>query len=139
MPLVCSPQEVRIPDFPELNLNDIFMSTTARIQNKGQVTIPTSVRRQAGLLKGDMVRFAFQRGKIVITPTVMIDRSKFPTADDEYTPAERRAVDAQLAEGLQDIREGRTAGPFDTANEMIAHMKGELKKRSLVKSAKRPR
>jgi AbrB family looped-hinge helix DNA binding protein len=45
------------------------MNTTARIQHKGQVTIPTSVRRQAGLSKGDLVNFAFQRGKIVITPS----------------------------------------------------------------------
>jgi len=115
------------------------MSTTARIQNKGQVTIPTSVRRQAGLLKGDMVRFAFQRGKIVITPTVMIDRSKFPTADDEYTPAERRAIDGQLSVGLAAISKGRTAGPFDSADEMIAHMKGELKRRASAEAAKRAR
>jgi hypothetical protein len=33
-----------------------FMNTTAKIQQKGQVTIPTSVRRQAGLSKGDLYR-----------------------------------------------------------------------------------
>jgi len=55
---------------------------------------------------------------------------KLPAADDEYTPEQRRAIDAQLAEGLADIKAGRTAGPFNTADEMIAHMKGELKKRA---------
>jgi bifunctional DNA-binding transcriptional regulator/antitoxin component of YhaV-PrlF toxin-antitoxin module len=39
------------------------MNTTAKIQHKGQVTIPTSVRRQAGLSKGDVVNYAFQRGR----------------------------------------------------------------------------
>jgi AbrB family looped-hinge helix DNA binding protein len=124
--------EVRIPDFPAINPRPI-MSSTARIQNKGQVTIPTSVRRQAGLLKGDMVKFAFQRGKIVITPTVMIDRSKFPTADDEYTPAQRRIIDARLAESEADYKAGRSYGPFNTADEMIADMRARLNKADAAK------
>ena len=88
-------------------------------------TIPTSGRRQAGLS--------------VITPKLVMDRSKFPTADDEYTPAQRRAIDARLAKADKDIEQGRTTGPFNTADEMIAHMKGELKKRAARKKPKRPR
>jgi AbrB family looped-hinge helix DNA binding protein len=45
------------------------MNATAKIQHKGQVTIPTRLRNQAGLSKGDLVEFTFQRGKIVITPS----------------------------------------------------------------------
>ncbi|SRR5258708_7932755 len=115
------------------------MNTTAKIQHKGQVTIPTSVRRQAGLSKGDLVKFTFTRGQIVITPKVVIDRSKFPNADDEYTPAQRRIIDAQLDKADEDIKHGRTAGPFNTADEMIAHMKAELKKRAALRKSKRPR
>jgi AbrB family looped-hinge helix DNA binding protein len=106
------------------------MNTTGKIQNKGQVTIPTAVRRQAGLTKGDLVNFAFQRGRIVITPKMVIDRSTFPTADDEYTPAHRRVIDARLRESLNEVKRGHTAGPFDTADEMIASLKQELKKAS---------
>jgi AbrB family looped-hinge helix DNA binding protein len=116
-----------------------FMNTTTRIQHKGQVTIPTRVREQAGLSKGDLVEFSYQRGKIVITPKVIIDRSKFPTADDEYTPARRRIIDARLAESEDEFRKGRTYGPFNTADEMIAHMKAELKKRAPAKKTKRTR
>lgn len=104
------------------------MNTTGKIQNKGQVTIPTAVRRQAGLAKGDLVNFAFQRGRIVITPRVVIDRSTFPTADDEYTPAQRRIIDARLKKSLEEVKRGHTAGPFNTADEMIASLKQELKK-----------
>ena len=104
------------------------MNTTGKIQNKGQVTIPTSVRRQAGLSKGDLVNFAFQRGKIIITPKLVIDRSKFPTADDEYTPEQRRTIDAQLAEGLADIKTGRVYGPFDTHGEMMGSLRNHGKK-----------
>ena len=52
---------------PEI-LKPHTMNATARIQHKGQVTIPTAVRRQAGLQQGDLVKFTFHRGKIVITP-----------------------------------------------------------------------
>lgn len=115
------------------------MNTTGKIQNKGQVTIPTAVRRLAGLTKGDLVDFAFQRGRIVMTPKVVIDRSTFPTADDEYTPAQRRVIDARLKKALNEVKRGRTAGPFNTADEMIASLKQELKKatRKSAKSAVR--
>lgn len=115
------------------------MNTTTRIQHKGQVTIPTRVREQAGLSKGDLVEFSFQRGKIVITPKVVIDRSRFPTADDEYTPAQRRLIDARLAESEDEFKKGQTYGPFNTADEMIAHMKAQLKKRGPAKKTKRTR
>ncbi|MBI3883262.1 MAG: AbrB/MazE/SpoVT family DNA-binding domain-containing protein, partial [Sphingobacteriales bacterium] len=47
------------------------MNNTGKIQNKGQVTIPTSVRRQARLNKGDLVSFSFQGGNIIVTPVVV--------------------------------------------------------------------
>ena len=112
------------------------MNTTGKIQNKGQVTIPTAVRRQAGLSTGDLVNIAFQRGKIVITPKLVIDRSQFTTADDEYTPAQRRIIDARLAESEQDLKNGRTFGPFNTAGEMIADIKARLRKGARAKKTK---
>jgi AbrB family looped-hinge helix DNA binding protein len=115
------------------------MNTTARIQHKGQVTIPTRVRRQAGLEQGDLVNFTVQRGKIIITPQLVIDRSQFSTADDEYTPAQRKIVEARLAEGLADIKAGRTYGPFKTADEMIAHMKAQPKKKAATRKHKSAR
>jgi len=132
-------QEVRNPDLLPILNPFSFMNTTGKIQNKGQVTIPTAVRRQAGLSKGDLVNFAFRRGKIVITPKLVIDRSQFPTADDEYTPEQRRIIDARLAEGLADIKAGRTFGPFNTADEMIADMKARLRKGTAPKKTKRAR
>ena len=115
------------------------MSTTTKIQHKGQVTIPTHLRKQAGLDKGDLVEFSYSQGKLILTPQVVIDRSKFPNADDEYPPAQRRIIDARLAEADEDIKQGRTHGPFDTADEMIAHMKEQLKKPSPAKNIRRTR
>src|SRR5580698_10075238 len=102
------------------------MSSTAKIQHKGQVTIPTHLRNQAGLSKGDLVEFSYQHGKIVITPKIIVDRSEFPNADDEYTPAQRKIIDARLAKSDNDIKHGRTFGPFDSAADMIASMKAHL-------------
>jgi AbrB family looped-hinge helix DNA binding protein len=115
------------------------MGPTTRIQHKGQITIPTRVRRQAGLSEGDLVEFSYRRGEIVMTPKVVANRSKFPDADDEYTPAQRRLIDARLAESEEDFKQGRTYGPFRTADEMIAHMKSALKKHASDGKAKRRR
>jgi AbrB family looped-hinge helix DNA binding protein len=110
------------------------MSTTlVKVQHKGQVTIPSRLRQQAGITEGDMVEATFQRGHIVLTPKVVIDRSAFPNADDEYTPAQRRFINARLAKADEEIKRGRTYGPFNTADEMIVSMEKELKKRAAAK------
>ena len=45
---------------------------------------------------------------------------KLPAANGHYTPAQRRSIDAELREA----EKGPFYGPFDTADEMIAHLKG---------------
>jgi AbrB family looped-hinge helix DNA binding protein len=113
------------------------MNTTGKIQNKGQVTIPTAVRRQAGLAKGDLVNFAFRRGRIVMTPKLAIDRSRFPTADGEYTPAERRAIDAGLAKADADIKAGRVSKAFSDHGEFIAALHDEAARLSVGRKKRR--
>lgn len=115
------------------------MTTLVKIHRKGQMTLPSSFRAAMGVREGSMVELSLKNGKTVITPKVVIDRSQFPTADDEYTPAQRRIIDARLATADKDIKAGRTYGPFDTAEEMIAHMKEQLRKSSAAKKLKRTR
>ena len=50
------------------------------------MTLPSRLRSAIGVSEGDMVEASVHRGKIVLTPKVVIDHSKFPNADDEYTP-----------------------------------------------------
>jgi AbrB family looped-hinge helix DNA binding protein len=121
------PIEVRISDFLELT-SQTPMSTLVKVQHKGQVTIPTRLRRQAGISEGDLVEASFHRGKIVLAPKLVIDRPKFPTADDEYTPEQRRIIDARLAEAEEDFKAGRSYGPFGTHKEFIASLHREAKK-----------
>src|ERR1022692_4042872 len=84
-----------------------------------------TVTVKAGHKNGQDLEFRMSGGVITILP-------KLPDADDEYTRGQRRIIDARLAEGLADIKAGRTFGPFDNAGEMIAHMKAQLKKRGIA-------
>ena len=101
---------------------------TVTVKNKTDLVVPPSVRRRAGIKPGDRLEFKVSGGIINIIP-------KLPSADDEYTPDQRRIIDAQLDEA----EKGPFYGPFNTADETIAHMKGELKKRAALKKTKRSR
>lgn len=116
------------------------MSTTlVKVQHKGAVTIPTHLRSQAGIAEGDMMEVSFHRGKIILVPKVIVDRSKFPNADDEYTPAQRLVIDARLAQAEADIKHGRVYGPFNTAKEMATSIEANIKKLRGKRKAKTER
>jgi bifunctional DNA-binding transcriptional regulator/antitoxin component of YhaV-PrlF toxin-antitoxin module len=86
----------------------------AVVSSKSELVVPRSVRRRAGLKIGQKVEFKVSGGVINIVP-------KLPTADDEYTPAQRRVIDARLRKA----RKGPYYGPFDSVDEMLASMKGK--------------
>jgi AbrB family looped-hinge helix DNA binding protein len=80
-----------------------------RVKTKGQVTIPTRLRQQAGLNVGDLLEARLEKGgKITLTPQSLLDRD--------------------IAESLEDIKQGRVYGPFDTAEEMIASLRRNSKR-----------
>jgi hypothetical protein len=62
----------------------------------------------------------------------------FPTADDEYSPAQRRSIDARLAKADEDIKRGRVYGPFNTVEEMAASVEANIKKRRANKRKAKP-
>jgi bifunctional DNA-binding transcriptional regulator/antitoxin component of YhaV-PrlF toxin-antitoxin module len=101
---------------------------TATVKNKTGLTIPPAVQNKAGFKPGDVVEFRVSAGVITIFP-------KLPSADDEYTPEQRHVIDAQLDQA----EKGPFHGPFNSADEMIAHMKGERKKRTGLRKTKRSR
>lgn len=110
-----------------------------KIEKNGQLTLPPALLSRLGLATGAMVDARVRAASIVLTPKAAIDPSAFPTADDEYTPRQRRIVDARLAESAADVKEKRTFGPFDTAQEAIASMKAQLRHAAATKKAKRLR
>ena len=54
---------------------------------------------------------------------------KFQNAVNEYSPEQRRAIDARLSKALADVKSGLQIGPFVTVDEAIASMEQELRKR----------
>ena len=60
-----------------------------------------------------------------MTPRLAIDRSRFPTADGEYTPAQRRIIDARQAKAAADIKAGRVSKAFSGHGEFIAALHTE--------------
>jgi bifunctional DNA-binding transcriptional regulator/antitoxin component of YhaV-PrlF toxin-antitoxin module len=101
---------------------------TVTVKNKMPLTVPEPVRRRAGFKPGDQLEFRASGGVVTILP-------KLPSADKEYTPAQRRLIDARL-----DIAEkGPFYGPFNTVDDMIAHLKAEVKRRKVTKKSKRYR
>jgi AbrB family looped-hinge helix DNA binding protein len=103
---------------------------TVTVKSKADIVVPSSVRRRAGIKPGDRLEVRVSGGVISIIP-------KLPSADDDYTPEQRRIIDREVAKGLEEIKKGRTRGPFNTADAMIASMKAELKKRAVAKKSKR--
>src|ERR1700730_9398641 len=90
-----------------------------------KITVPQSVRRKAGIKTGDRVEFVPSAGTI----TIRVKRQ----AEDEYAPAERRAIDRMLALSDKDHKESRVFGPFNTAEEMAASVEGNIKKLRMAK------
>jgi bifunctional DNA-binding transcriptional regulator/antitoxin component of YhaV-PrlF toxin-antitoxin module len=99
---------------------------TVTVKNKTPLIVPPSIRRRAGLKDGEELEFRASGGVITIMP-------KVESADDEYTPEQRKKIDARLAEAAL----SETIGPFDTAEEMIASIKEELKKRRATQRKQR--
>src|SRR3989344_7441484 len=79
-----------------------------KVKYKYQVTIPTSVREEAGIEVGDILEAKMEKGKITLTLKSIIDQ--------------------RLAEALADVRAGRTYGPFDSAQQLIASLNGRATK-----------
>ena len=84
-----------------------------KVKTKYQVTLPTGVRQRVGLKVGDLLEAKVERGKITLTPKAVISHG--------------------IAEGLEDIKNGRVYGPFSSAGDLLRSLHreaGKLAKKS---------
>jgi len=95
---------------------------TVTVKGRTSLNVPPQIQRRAGIKVGDELEFRVSGGIINIIP-------KLPTADDEYTPAQRRVIDARLAEA----RKGPYYGPFETADDAIRFLHKEIRRRKAIK------
>jgi AbrB family looped-hinge helix DNA binding protein len=88
-----------------------YTMSLVKVKTKGQVTLPSALRERAGLSVGDLLEAKLEKGgKITLTPKSLLDR--------------------HIEESLEDIRQGRTYGPFDTVEEMVESLQRNLKERA---------
>src|ERR1700733_9854422 len=97
------------------------LSRVWAFKNKQSIAVSPAILRRAGFKSGQEIEIKVSGGVIAILP-------KLPTADDEYTPAQRRAIDRGIAASEKDYREGRSYGPFQTHREFIASLHKEAAK-----------
>ena len=79
-----------------------------KIKDKFQVTLPGSLRQQAGLAVGDFLEAKLEQGNITLVP--------------------KRLVDRRIEESLRDYGKGRFAGPFSSPEETIRSLRRSRKK-----------
>lgn len=80
------------------------------VKTKFQVVIPRSIRRRARVDVGDLLEASFENGRITFTPKTVIDR--------------------RLAEGMEDLAQGRIHGPYESAAEAISALERGTGRRS---------
>lgn len=106
------------------------MTVAIKNNNKTPLVVPPAVRRKANFKSGQELEFRASGGVITIMP-------KLPTAHDEYTPEQRRTIDARLAKADQDIKAGRVHGPF--TSKQAANFIENLAKERGAKKASSPK
>ena len=99
---------------------------TTVVKKNSPIIVPDALRRRAGIKAGDRLEFKVSGGIINIIP-------ELPSAEDEYTPAQRRIIDAQLAEA----RKGPYYGPFETAAAAVQFLRKEIRRRKSAKTTNR--
>jgi|HubBroStandDraft_5_1064220.scaffolds.fasta_scaffold519111_2 hypothetical protein len=106
------------------------MSVVVKNRIRAPLVVPPSVRRLAGHKNDEDLEFRVSGGVITIRP-------KAPATDDEYTPRQRRVIDARLAKADADIKAGRVSNTFSDHDEFISALHKEAAKPP-IRKARRP-
>jgi AbrB family looped-hinge helix DNA binding protein len=76
------------------------MSIVLQVRSNGQITLPTSIRRQVDLKEGDILEVIVEEdGSLHLIPKVAIDRSQAYFWTERWQQGERQAD--------QDLKDGR--------------------------------
>lgn len=84
-----------------------------KVKSKYQITLPSSLRAKIGVNIGDIYEISADKDEITLKAKSLIDRG--------------------IAEGLADVKAGRTYGPFNSVDEMIASVEKNIKKLKIKK------
>jgi len=79
-----------------------------KVKTKYQITLPAAVRKIIGVNVGDIFEVRADKGEITLKAKNLVDKG--------------------IAEGLADVKAGRTFGPFETNAEMMQFLHEAVKK-----------
>lgn len=87
--------------------------STVKLGVSRQVVIPKKIHDQLELVPGDYFDVELRDGKIIFTPKTLVDK--------------------RIEEGLEDIRQGRVYGPFNSSQDMIDSLHNSTKSKKKLK------
>ena len=79
---------------------------TVKLGVSRQVVIPKAIHDELGLRPGDYLQVEVAQGRVMFTPKALVDKH----------------IEQRIQEGLDDFTEGRTHGPFDTAEGAVEYL-----------------
>jgi hypothetical protein len=65
------------------------------------------------------------------------ERAALVRMSDEYTAAQRRLIDADIAASIAEVKKGRSHGPFETAADASLYIERVARKRTAAKKSAR--
>ena len=84
-----------------------------RVKQKFQVTLPAEVREELHIEEGDPLEAVVHDDSVVLTPKAVVDK---------------KSLNAYLTERLEELRAGKTVGPFGSMEEYDEYVRGCLKR-----------
>jgi len=88
-----------------------------RVGPKHQITIPQEVFEQMGLQQGDFLEVQMRGDSLVLVPQKLIPRDQAWFWTKDWQEREREADEA--------IARGELSGPFESADELIRHLRSQ--------------
>ena len=96
-------------------------ATAVKLGASRQVVIPKKLHDRLGLKPGDYLEVAEHHGKVVLTPKTLVDKE----------------LDRRISQSMDDFKNGRYSGPFDTADEAIESLHKAARARRAKKATRR--
>ena len=96
------------------NKSAFMVSETVKVARRGQITLPSSLRKAAQIREGDYLRFMVEDGTISVVVQKLVDRDQAYFWTREWQEGEREAD--------EDIRMGRLK-TFDSVDELVAELR----------------
>lgn len=98
-----------------MGIRRIFVEELVKVRQKGQLTLPLSMRKKLGITEGSVVMSKIVDDTIVLIPQDMVDRDQAWFWKDRWQKLE--------AEADRDISEGRTK-TFETVEDLYHEIEG---------------